>query len=244
MLARSPSKRRFVPLKILLADDSMTAQRLGKEYLVAAGHEVTAVSNGAAAMKKIAEIKPNLIVLDVYMPGYSGLEVCEKVKAAKETAAIPVLLTYAAMEPFKPEDGNRVKADGVLVKPFDQAVLVAAVKRIEQKLKPAEPEYEKTIKLTADQIRGFQEDASFQAWAATAEAVPDAEAAEPAEAQISVPKEMAAAPAFGLEDLLGETPAAPAPPAPAFEAPAPPQPAFTMSEPEPAASPAELSFEM
>ena len=69
-------------LKILLADDSMTAQNMGKKILVDAGYEVIAVSNGAAAIKKIAEHKPDIIILDIYMPGYTGLEVCERVKNA------------------------------------------------------------------------------------------------------------------------------------------------------------------
>ena len=73
-------------LKILLADDSATAQNMGKKILVEAGYEVVAVSNGAAAVKKIAEQKPDMIVLDVYMPGYTGLEVCERVKSAIETS--------------------------------------------------------------------------------------------------------------------------------------------------------------
>ena len=56
-----------------------------------AGYEVVAVSNGAQAVKKIAEHKPGLAILDVYMPGYSGLEVCERVKKAAETAAMPAI---------------------------------------------------------------------------------------------------------------------------------------------------------
>ncbi len=69
-----------MPLRILFADDSMTAQNMGKKILSEAGYDVVAVSNGAAAVKKIAEQKPDIIILDVYMPGYSGLEVCEKVR--------------------------------------------------------------------------------------------------------------------------------------------------------------------
>ena len=57
-------------LKILLADDSMTAQNMGKKILVEAGYEVIAVSNGAAAVKKIAEHKPDLVVAD---PPRAGL---------------------------------------------------------------------------------------------------------------------------------------------------------------------------
>jgi len=81
-----------VPLKILLADDSMTAQKMGKEILTTAGYEVIAVSNGAVAAKKLAE-KPDIIILDVFMPGYTGLELCEKIRASMDLAKTPVLLT-------------------------------------------------------------------------------------------------------------------------------------------------------
>src|ERR1700745_187942 len=84
--------------RILLADDSVTAQNMGRRILTDAGYEVVTVNNGSAALKKIQEQKPDLIVLDVYMPGYGGLEVCQRVK---ETTRIPVLLTVGKLEPFK-----------------------------------------------------------------------------------------------------------------------------------------------
>jgi CheY-like chemotaxis protein len=124
-----------VSLRILFADDSVTAQNMGKKILTEAGYEVVAVSNGAAAVKKIAEQKPDIIILDVYMPGYSGLEVCEKVRGSMETAKTPVLLTVGKMEPYKPEDANRVKADGVIVKPFEASDLLAIVKKFEERIR-------------------------------------------------------------------------------------------------------------
>ena len=99
-----------------------------------AGYEVVAVSNGAAAVKKIAEQKPDIIILDVYMPGYSGLEVCEKVRGSIETLKTPVLLTVGKMEPYKPEEANRVRADGVIVKPFEASDLLAIVKKFEERI--------------------------------------------------------------------------------------------------------------
>src|SRR5215813_5068300 len=93
----------------------MTAQNMGKKILTDAGYEVVAVSNGAAAVKKIAEHKPDIIILDIYMPGYSGLEVCDKVRASHDTLKTPVLLTVGKMEPYRPEDANRVRADGVII---------------------------------------------------------------------------------------------------------------------------------
>src|SRR5882672_8281316 len=117
----------------------MTAQNMGKKILTDAGYEVVAVSNGAAAVKKIAEQKPDIIILDVYMPGYSGLEVCEKVRASFETAKTPVLLTRGKMEHFNPEDANRVKADGVIIKPFEATDLLAVVKKFEERIGPVAP---------------------------------------------------------------------------------------------------------
>src|SRR5262244_1638108 len=115
----------------------MTAQNMGKKILTDAGYEVVAVSNGAAAVKKIAEQKPDIIILDVYMPGYSGLEVCEKVRGSVATLKTPVLLTVGKMEPYKPEETSRVRADGVIVKPFEASDLLAIVKKFEQRLAQA-----------------------------------------------------------------------------------------------------------
>jgi CheY-like chemotaxis protein len=122
--------------KILLADDSVTAQNMGRKILADAGYEVITVNNGSAALKRIAEIKPNLIVLDVYMPGYSGLEVCQRLKDSEETAHIPVLLTVGKLEPFKAEEARRVRADGHIVKPFEASELLTAITRLEDRMLP------------------------------------------------------------------------------------------------------------
>ena len=122
--------------KILLADDSVTAQNMGRKILADAGYEVITVNNGSAALKKIGEQKPDLIVLDVYMPGYSGLEVCQRLKEAGDTARIPVLLTVGKLEPFKPEEARRVRADGFIVKPFEASELLSALSKLEDKIVP------------------------------------------------------------------------------------------------------------
>jgi len=126
--------------KILLADDSVTAQNMGRKILTDAGYEVITVNNGSAALKKIAEGKPDLIVLDVYMPGYSGLEVCQRIKENRETSRIPILLTVGKLEPFKPEEARRAKADAFVVKPFEASELLSALTKLEDKIIPgAEP---------------------------------------------------------------------------------------------------------
>lgn len=122
--------------KILLADDSVTAQNMGRKILADAGYEVITVNNGSAALKKIGEQRPDLIVLDVYMPGYSGLEVCQRLKEVGDTSRIPILLTVGKLEPFKPEEAKRVRADGFIVKPFEASELLSALSKLEDKIVP------------------------------------------------------------------------------------------------------------
>src|SRR5260370_36418048 len=119
----------------------MTAQSMGMKILTEAGYEVVPVSNGSAALKKIAEQKPDIAILDVYMPGYNGLEVCEKMRNSIATLNTPVLLTVGKMEAYRNEDTNRVKADGLIVKPFEASDLVAIIKKLEERiLQPSPPE--------------------------------------------------------------------------------------------------------
>jgi CheY-like chemotaxis protein len=138
-------------VRILLADDSVTAQNMGKKILGEAGHEVLAVSNGAAALKKINEERPDLIILDIYMPGYTGLEVCQRVKESREISRTPVLLTVGKLEPFKKEDARRVRAEGVVVKPFEASELMAAVNKIAEYVvaTPAESKSKLSLKQKA-----------------------------------------------------------------------------------------------
>jgi CheY-like chemotaxis protein len=183
-------KESTVSLKILLADDSMTAQNMGKKILTEAGYDVTTVSNGAAAVKKVTEIHPDILVLDIYMPGYSGLEVCERVKAALDTARTPVLLTVGKMEPFRPEDGMRVKADGVIIKPFEATDLIAVVKKLADRIAPPAPVLEEGAALTLPPVDSHH-------WGDSAAAALGETASAPA--KVHVPEEMAVIPAMGME---------------------------------------------
>lgn len=122
--------------KVLLADDSVTAQNMGRRILSDAGYEVITVNNGSAALKKIAELQPDLVILDIYMPVYSGLEVCQRLRESPETSGLPILLTVGKLEPFKAEDARRVKADGHIIKPFEATELLRALGKLEEKIVP------------------------------------------------------------------------------------------------------------
>ena len=112
--------------KILLADDSVTAQNMGRKILADAGYDVLTVNNGSAALKRVAESQPDLIILDVYMPGYSGLEVCQRLKDAAEIRlTFPSSQSVGKLEPFKPQEARRVRADAHIVKPFEASELLA-----------------------------------------------------------------------------------------------------------------------
>lgn len=130
--------REPLPRTVLLADDSVTAQNMGRRILTDAGYEVITVNNGSAALKKIHEVRPDLIVLDVYMPGYGGLEVCQRLKESGDTSKIPVLLTVGKMEPFKADEAKRVRADAHIVKPFEASELLAALAKLEDRIVPQE----------------------------------------------------------------------------------------------------------
>ena len=147
---------------VLLADDSVTAQNMGRRILVDAGYEVITVNNGSSALKKITEEKPDLIVLDVYMPGYGGLEVCQRIREAPETARIPVLLTVGKLEPFKADEARRVRADAFIIKPFEASELLTALTSLEDKIvaQPVGPMRgalpEEPIKDYGDKDRGWR----------------------------------------------------------------------------------------
>ena len=136
-----------MPRKILLADDSVTAQNMGRKILSDAGYEVVTVSNGSAALKKVNELLPDIVVLDVYMPGYSGLEVCKLLKENTQTAEIPILLTVGKLEPFKSEEALKAKANAFIVKPFEATELLAVIRKIEEANSKAERKVSKTPKV-------------------------------------------------------------------------------------------------
>jgi CheY-like chemotaxis protein len=195
-----------VSMRILFADDSMTAQNMGKKILTDAGYEVVAVSNGAAAVKKIAEHKPDIIILDIYMPGYTGLEVCDKVRGSADTLRTPVLLTVGKMEPYRAEDANRVKADGVIIKPFEASDLLAVIKKLEERVVP------KSVAVT-EQTIVLERPPEFTEFPQAAEEDHREAAVETNEntvqATVDVPDNMATAAAFS--DLLGSDTAHPFP---------------------------------
>src|SRR5712691_10223230 len=104
--------------KILVADDNSNIQKMVGLALKDQGIDVVAVGNGEAAVRKISDIHPDLVLADVFMPVRNGYEVCQYVKTDPSLAHIPVILLVGAFDPLDEQEAQRVGADGVLKKPF------------------------------------------------------------------------------------------------------------------------------
>jgi len=103
---------------ILVADDNSNIQKMVGIALKDQGIDVVAVGNGEAAVRKLAETVPDLILADIFMPVRNGYEVCEYVKKDDRFAHVPVVLLVGAFDPLDEREVERVRADGVLKKPF------------------------------------------------------------------------------------------------------------------------------
>jgi len=104
--------------KILVADDNSNIQKMVGLALKDQGIDVVAVGNGEAAVRKISDIRPDLVLADVFMPVRNGYEVCKYVKDDRTLCHIPVILLVGAFDPLDEQEAQRVGADGVLKKPF------------------------------------------------------------------------------------------------------------------------------
>lgn len=104
--------------KILVADDNSNIQKMVGLALKDQGIDVVAVGNGEAAVRKISDVKPDLVLADVFMPVRNGYEVCRYVKQESGMSHIPVILLVGAFDPLDEQEAQRVGADGVLKKPF------------------------------------------------------------------------------------------------------------------------------
>jgi len=105
-------------LTILVADDNSNIQKMVTLAFKGQGIDVIAVGNGEAAVRKLPDALPDLVLADVFMPVRNGYEVCEFVKRDARFAHIPVVLLVGAFDPLDEHEAQRVGADGVLKKPF------------------------------------------------------------------------------------------------------------------------------
>jgi CheY-like chemotaxis protein len=104
--------------KILVADDNANIQRMVVLAFEERGIQVVTVGNGEAAVRRIPDLNPDLVLADIFMPVRNGYEVCEFVKKDERFSHVPVILLVGAFDPLDEKEARRVGADGVLKKPF------------------------------------------------------------------------------------------------------------------------------
>jgi len=112
--------------KILVADDEQEIRNLLDHFLKCQGYEVILASDGNEALKLASEKNPQVIILDIKMPGLDGLEVCKRLKEKEQTKLIPVIV-ITGFEDNKMEALN-IGADDFVNKPFDMAEISSRVK--------------------------------------------------------------------------------------------------------------------
>ncbi len=107
---------------VLVVDDDEWIRSIITEMLVAEGYAVSQARNGATALELAERLQPSIILLDLALPGRSGLEVLQELKDRRPTYDIPVLVVSAYAMLLLGKDARR--ADGVIQKPFDLAKLL------------------------------------------------------------------------------------------------------------------------
>ncbi len=117
-------------IKVLVADDSITIQKVigiifgGDEY------SLTVVDNGKAAIEKAREINPDILLIDALMPGMTGYEVSEVVRATPSLADKPILILTGSFEPFDEEKAKKCGADDFIAKPFESQQIITKVQEL------------------------------------------------------------------------------------------------------------------
>jgi DNA-binding response OmpR family regulator len=112
---------------LLVADDSPTIQRLVAETFADGDYDIVSVSNGDAAIRKLDEIHPHVILADVYMPGKNGFELCSYIKHHRELSETPVILLAGAFDVFDEKAALEAGAASSITKPFEPQMLVDLV---------------------------------------------------------------------------------------------------------------------
>ncbi|BET58452.1 response regulator [Geobacter sp. 60473] len=116
--------------RLLLADDSITIQKVVGIIFANEDFELTVVDNGDAALEKARETRPDVMLIDALMPGSNGYEVCAAVRQDPALKNTPLLLMTGAFEPFDEERARQCGADDFISKPFESQQLVDKVKEL------------------------------------------------------------------------------------------------------------------
>lgn len=112
---------------VLVVDDEPMARTLLRLMLVRAGFEVLEAADGPEALTKVKEQIPDIMILDVMMPGLDGFAVCEALRKEEETADLPIIMLSAKTDSVSVRKGLRAGASQYLTKPISQEELTRSV---------------------------------------------------------------------------------------------------------------------
>jgi len=112
---------------ILLADDSPTIRRLVIQTFADANFRIVEVNNGDAAIKNFDEVRPDVVLADIYMPGKNGYQVCGYIRSHRELGKTPVVLLVGAFEAFDEDAAKKAGATANITKPFEPGALIDLV---------------------------------------------------------------------------------------------------------------------
>ena len=133
----TPSAHSRMTPQVLIVEDEVSLVELLRYNLEKDGFAVDAAYDGEEALLKIAERKPDLVILDWMLPHVSGIEICRRIRRGKDTRRLPVIMLTA-----RGEEGDRIRglesgADDFVVKPFSPSELVARVRAVLRRTRPA-----------------------------------------------------------------------------------------------------------
>lgn len=123
-------------MSILVVEDDEDIADLIALYLRRAGHTVDILTSGAAVLPRVAASTPEMIVLDLMLPGLDGLSICRTLRSSPETAAIPIIMVTAKADEADRIRGLELGADDYVIKPFSPAELTARVAALLRRVKP------------------------------------------------------------------------------------------------------------
>ena len=126
--------------KILIVEDERDILHLVKHYLEKEGYRVSTAATGAEGLKLAKSDHPDLLILDLMLPGMDGLEVCKRLRADQPTAALPIIMLTAKAEESDTVIGLELGADDYVTKPFSPKALVARVKALLRRIERAKDE--------------------------------------------------------------------------------------------------------
>jgi DNA-binding response OmpR family regulator len=138
-----------VSSKVLVVDDEAHIVELARLYLTREGYEVEGVGDGSQALARFSQLKPDLVVLDIMLPGTDGLTICKEIRKLSQ---VPIIMLTARDEVTDKVVGLELGADDYLTKPFHPQELVARAKALlrRARVEPDQPKLIRAGKLEVD----------------------------------------------------------------------------------------------